>query len=272
MTTAAFVPRYHGRHSRPRRGLSVSLPRVAVPSVGSAGPYAAAGVLAGGIAIGTALTVAAVASASTAASTGALAASPLAEGASAGSASGLLGSGVGAALTTGSPDLIAQTRAVVAPLDVRNVVSTEGVLGFSATSAGATRTGAVTVKALAGTVSRTAARSSLKVSTGGLSAHAVAVIAAVRANFPQIGSIGTLRGGGGDHGSGHACDIMTSDVALGTTIAEYMRAHAGQLGITYVIWRQHIWSVARSGEGWRLMADRGSTTANHYDHVHVSVS
>ena len=60
-------------------------------------------------------------SASTAASTGALAASPLAEGASAGSASGLLGSGVGAALTTGSPDLIAQTRAVVAPLDVRNV-------------------------------------------------------------------------------------------------------------------------------------------------------
>ena len=118
----------------------------------------------------------------------------------------------------------------------------------------------------------TAARSSLKVSTGGLSAHAVAVIAAVRANFPQIGSIGTLRGGGGDHGSGHACDIMTSDVALGTAIAEYMRAHAGQLGITYVIWRQHIWSVARSGEGWRLMADRGSTTANHYDHVHVSVS
>jgi len=24
-------------------------------------------------------------------------------------------------------------------------------------------------------------------------------------------------------------------------------------------------------EGWRLMPDRGSTTANHYDHVHVSV-
>ncbi|MDQ1640746.1 MAG: hypothetical protein QOJ90_97, partial [Actinomycetota bacterium] len=27
----------------------------------------------------------------------------------------------------------------------------------------------------------------------------------------------------------------------------------------------------RSSEGWRPMADRGSTTANHYDHVHVSV-
>jgi hypothetical protein len=29
--------------------------------------------------------------------------------------------------------------------------------------------------------------------------------------------------------------------------------------------------VERSSEGWRYMSDRGSTTANHYDHVHVSV-
>ncbi|MEP7157788.1 MAG: SH3 domain-containing protein, partial [Chloroflexota bacterium] len=36
-------------------------------------------------------------------------------------------------------------------------------------------------------------------------------------------------------------------------------------------WSQRIWSVQRSSEGWRPMADRGSTTANHYDHVHVSV-
>lgn len=274
MTTAALAPRYHGRHSRPRRSLSVAFPRVAVPSVGSAGPYAAAGVLAGGIAIGTAFTVAAAASASTGGAVGALAATMLPSPAlSAPAASGLLGSGVGSAAVLPSADLMAQTRAVVAPTDARNAVSTDGVLGFSArAAAAATTVGAVTITPAAGPVSRTATRSSLRVNTGGLSAHAVAVIAAVRANFPQIGSIGTLRGGGGDHGSGHACDIMTSDVALGTAIAEYMRAHAGQLGITYVIWRQHIWSVARSGEGWRLMADRGSTTANHYDHVHVSVS
>ena len=31
-----------------------------------------------------------------------------------------------------------------------------------------------------------------------------------------------------------------------------------------------IWSVERGGEGWRGMSDRGSTTANHYDHVHVT--
>jgi hypothetical protein len=38
-----------------------------------------------------------------------------------------------------------------------------------------------------------------------------------------------------------------------------------------VIYRQHIWTVQRSSEGWRPMSDRGSPTANHMDHVHVSV-
>jgi hypothetical protein len=37
-----------------------------------------------------------------------------------------------------------------------------------------------------------------------------------------------------------------------------------------VIYAQKIWSVKRGGEGWRGMSDRGSVTANHYDHVHVS--
>ena len=44
-----------------------------------------------------------------------------------------------------------------------------------------------------------------------------------------------------------------------------------QLGIEYIIYSQKIWSVERGGEGWRWMSDRGSTTANHYDHVHVTV-
>lgn len=38
--------------------------------------------------------------------------------------------------------------------------------------------------------------------------------------------------------------------------------------VDYVIWRQRINS--RDGRGWRQMEDRGSITANHYDHVHVS--
>ena len=38
------------------------------------------------------------------------------------------------------------------------------------------------------------------------------------------------------------------------------------LGISYVIWRQRI----NFGSGWKPMEDRGSPTANHMDHVHVS--
>jgi hypothetical protein len=59
--------------------------------------------------------------------------------------------------------------------------------------------------------------------------------------------------------------------SLGSAIADYVRAHAGELGVSEVIWAQRIWTVQRSSEGWRPMEDRGSTTANHYDHVHVSV-
>ncbi|MFC7586838.1 hypothetical protein ACFQYP_26215 [Nonomuraea antimicrobica] len=48
-----------------------------------------------------------------------------------------------------------------------------------------------------------------------------------------------------------------------------MVKNAKRLGIMYVIYRQRIWHV-RTG-AWRTMSDRGGTTANHYDHPHVSV-
>jgi hypothetical protein len=57
----------------------------------------------------------------------------------------------------------------------------------------------------------------------------------------------------------------------GWEVAEFVRANAGDLGVSEVIYAQKIWTVERSSEGWRYMEDRGSTTANHYDHVHVSV-
>ncbi|WP_436701348.1 hypothetical protein [Nocardioides sp. BYT-33-1] len=96
------------------------------------------------------------------------------------------------------------------------------------------------------------------------------VHAAVCANFPQVSVYGTLRGGGGDHPRGKAVDIMISG-AVGWEIAEFVRANYAALGVSYVIYAQKIWSVERSGEGWRGMSNRGSATANHYDHVHVSV-
>lgn len=104
----------------------------------------------------------------------------------------------------------------------------------------------------------------------GVSPNIVKVHEAVCAEFPEIMTYGELRGGGGDHGSGHAVDIMVSG-ARGMQVAEFVRKYYAELGVSYVIYQQHIWSVERSGEGWRAMENRGSATANHYDHVHVSV-
>jgi len=104
----------------------------------------------------------------------------------------------------------------------------------------------------------------------GVSPHIVAIHRAVCAEFPEITTYGTLRGGGGDHGSGRAVDIMVSG-ERGWQVAEFVRKYYSELGVSYVIYAQSIWSVERSGEGWRGMASRGSATANHYDHVHVSV-
>ena len=104
----------------------------------------------------------------------------------------------------------------------------------------------------------------------GLTDGAVRVYRAVCHAFPQI----TRYGGWdahGEHSSGKALDIMTSDVQLGNAIAAFLQAHASELDIFDVIWRQRIWTTQRAGDGWRSMPDRGSTTANHYDHVHVSV-
>jgi hypothetical protein len=105
----------------------------------------------------------------------------------------------------------------------------------------------------------------------GLVANAVAVHRAVCAAFPSITSYGGVRpGDSGEHGTGNALDVMISGDA-GWEVAEFVRANAGDLGVSEVIYAQKIWTVERGSEGWRWMEDRGSSTANHYDHVHVSV-
>lgn len=105
----------------------------------------------------------------------------------------------------------------------------------------------------------------------GLTPDAVLVHRTVCARFPQVSSFGGTRGGGGFHGSGQAVDCMISDSKAGWALARWVRAHARELGVSEVIYAQKIWTVQRGGEGWRSMSDRGSATANHYDHVHVSV-
>jgi hypothetical protein len=102
----------------------------------------------------------------------------------------------------------------------------------------------------------------------GVSANIAKVHEAVCAEFPEITTYGTFRSDG-EHGMGLAVDIMVSG-DRGWQVAEFVRKYYAELGVNYVIYSQQIWSVDRSGEGWRGMEDRGSTTANHYDHVHVT--
>jgi len=104
-----------------------------------------------------------------------------------------------------------------------------------------------------------------------LTSGAVRLYRAVCHAFPQVTQYGGWDNHG-EHSSGKALDIMTSDVALGNSIAEFLQSHASELGLFDIIWRQHIWTPVRSSEGWRSMPSRGSETANHYDHVHVSVN
>ena len=105
----------------------------------------------------------------------------------------------------------------------------------------------------------------------GLVSNGVKVYRAMCAAFPQVSSFGGRRGSSDFHGSGQAVDAMISDSAAGWRLANWLRANASRLGVSEVIYSQKIWTVQRSGDGWRGMSDRGSSTANHYDHVHVSV-
>jgi len=105
----------------------------------------------------------------------------------------------------------------------------------------------------------------------GLVSNGVKVYRAICAAFPEVTSFGGRRGSNDFHGSGQAVDNMISDSAAGWRLANWLRANASKLGVSEVIYSQKIWTVQRSGDGWRGMSDRGSSTANHYDHVHVSV-
>ena len=105
----------------------------------------------------------------------------------------------------------------------------------------------------------------------GLTPSAVRMFRAVCNAFPELSTYGGYDAHG-EHSSGRAVDFMISDPALGQAVADWARAHASELDLYDVLWSQQIWTPVRSSEGWRSMPDRGSATANHFDHVHVSVN
>lgn len=115
----------------------------------------------------------------------------------------------------------------------------------------------------------------------GLTPDALLVLRAVNAQFGphSYGGVGNRAANpDSDHPSGRAVDIMVNDWASepgirhGNRIASWIRSHARELGVTYVIWRAKIWSTG--DESWRpYKHPSGATdaTSRHLDHVHVSV-
>lgn len=101
----------------------------------------------------------------------------------------------------------------------------------------------------------------------GLRPDTIKVYRAVCAKFPQVVRYGGVAGRG-EHATGHALDIMVRG-PLGDEIAAFLQANRAELGIEYLIWKQRIWRPATS-PSWRGMSNRGSATANHMDHVHVT--
>jgi hypothetical protein len=71
-----------------------------------------------------------------------------------------------------------------------------------------------------------------------------------------------------DHPRGLAVDFMTAGGVAGDQLADYALKYKDDLKIKYVIWKQRI--NFGDGGGWHGMENRGSPTANHFDHVHIS--
>ncbi len=163
--------------------------------------------------------------------------------------------------------------ALVAPeLDGPRRPPTFGALGVRALAKPDPATGAATASTTAGAAASEGSTTAYAAAGAalGLVPSAAAVYSAVRSTF-GITTIGGLRPGDwGDHGTGHAVDVMITSSAQGDAVAAYALANAGRFGIKYVIWQQRIW-LPSTGV-WRLMEDRGSPTQNHMDHVHISVN
>lgn len=178
-------------------------------------------------------------------------------------------------------DARAALTAVSAPRTEGPTVAAYGTLGLKAVAkpkpkvVASPATGASTATAATGSAPAASTPSGGSTSSYaaagaalGLAPSAAAVYSAIRSTF-GITNIGGYRAGDwGDHGTGHAVDVMITSAAQGNAVAAYAIANMGRLNIKYIIWQQRIWM----GSGWRLMEDRGSITQNHFDHVHISVN
>lgn len=129
-----------------------------------------------------------------------------------------------------------------------------------------------TVETSANSASQT---SSVRDDNTGLQSQTAAFKEEVANAFGITSFSGYRAGASDDHGSGLAIDFMVpQSSALGDQVAQYAINHMADRGISYIIWKQRFYAPYASIYGpantWNPMPDRGSVTANHYDHVHVS--
>ncbi|MEV0297067.1 peptidoglycan DD-metalloendopeptidase family protein [Nocardia sp. NPDC050710] len=111
-----------------------------------------------------------------------------------------------------------------------------------------------------------------------LQVDAVRVARTIAVQFPEIARIGGWRQTDkiADHPQGRAVDVMIPDYtsgegkALGDRVADYVIANAQALRVEYVIWRGVYRPV--NGEPATLESDGWGDTANHMDHVHITVT
>lgn len=105
----------------------------------------------------------------------------------------------------------------------------------------------------------------------GLTDSAVRAYRAVCAEFPGISSYGGRRNDpGSDHHTGNAVDVMVRG-ETGDRITEFLIRNNKELRVKYVIWEQKLYAPYTGWKG-RPMENRGGDTANHFDHVHISVN
>lgn len=125
-------------------------------------------------------------------------------------------------------------------------------------------------------------------SDGQITERTAHVLAQVRDQFPTTSWAcwASRPGDDSEHPLGRACDGTFGNslgtaaagdaLDLGWRVTNWLKENAETLGVEYLIWQGQIWSVARSGEGWRPydgggMHDPNGVTGGHYDHLHFTV-
>ncbi|WP_304439113.1 transglycosylase family protein [Mycobacterium sp. NAZ190054] len=105
----------------------------------------------------------------------------------------------------------------------------------------------------------------------GLTPNAAQLQRVLQQMFPgvQVNADVGRRDSFGEHSSGEALDIMVgNNRMLGDQLNRWLLQNSEAFGLQYNLWRQAQWDP--SGE-IRPMADRGSPTQNHMDHIHARV-